>query len=460
MIETFSMTVVNRFPARLQAFFRRGWASSRSFGSQVLLTTGTNLVLAAMALVTGSLTARFLGPAGRGELAAMQTWAVMIALLAALGLPDAVVYFTSRMPQRGGQYLASAVCLHLISAVPFILASWLVLPLLLQAQTPEVISAAQWYTAAFVLLQATQGMLLHPLRGRNDFVPWNLLRILYMVGWLTVLLLAGLLQRATPQFLAVGFLLSLVIVGVPTLLVVMRRVPGPLANDTQVWRPMLSYGLPLALGSVPQMFNLRLDQLMMAALLPPTSLGYYAVAVAWGSAAGPLLNGIGAVLFPRVANASTSSEQISQLGRVMRLSSVCTFGFSLALLLITPLAIITLFGMAFAPAVSAAMILVVASGVNGFNVILEEGARGLGATRVVMWAEMIGLVVTVVALGFLLRPFEIMGAAVASVLGYLTIMIALLAQVRQITRQPILFFLWPRRTDWAAALVQVRALVR
>ena len=38
---------------------------------------------------------------------------------------------------------------------------------------------------------------------------------------------------------------------------------------------MLTYGFPLALSTVPQVLNFRLDQMMMATLLPAELLGYY-----------------------------------------------------------------------------------------------------------------------------------------------------------------------------------------
>ena len=180
---------------------------SQSFGGHVLLTTGVNVTMAIMALVTGSLVARILGPIGRGQLAAIQTWPTVIVLLAALGLPDAVVYFTSRLPLRSGQYLTSASALYLLCALPFAAVGYWLMPVFLMAQPPDIVSAARWYLALFIVLQATQGMLLHPLRGRGDFVTWNLLRLLYMTGWLAAIMVVWLSNRTTPESLAVAYLI-------------------------------------------------------------------------------------------------------------------------------------------------------------------------------------------------------------------------------------------------------------
>ena len=54
------------------------------FGSHLLLTAATNVILALLGLLTGILAARLLGPQGRGELAAIQAWPSFIATVAIL----------------------------------------------------------------------------------------------------------------------------------------------------------------------------------------------------------------------------------------------------------------------------------------------------------------------------------------------------------------------------------------
>lgn len=427
-----------------------------TFGGQVAVTLAANLAMATMALVTGSLAARLLGPQGRGELAAIQTWAVFIALLASLGLPDAVVYFTGRHPNRSATYFTSAVAMMLASAVPFALLGYLVMPALLAAQSPAVVATAQRYLVAFVFLMATQGMLLHPLRGRNDFVIWNLLRLLVPTAWLVALIGVGWAGWANPAHVAAGYLVSLAVAGLITLAVLRRRVPGPYEVRPHLWSPMLRYGLPSALSALPQVLNLRLDQMLMAAFLPPTLLGYYAIAVAWSAAVAPVLQSIGAVLFPRVASQETRSDQVEFLGRGTRLAVLLAVMLTAGLLLVTPVAVRLIFGADYAPAIPAALILVVAGGAAGVNYVLEEGLRGLGQTRAVLWGEGAGLVVTAVGLGLLLRPLQINGAAIASLLGYSATGIALLLWLRRQTGEPAGFFVVPDVADWRVLWQRVR----
>ncbi len=447
-----------RMFARFRGLWRRGQGIT-SFGGQVALTVGTNFGLAALGLVTGSLVARLLGPEGRGELAAIQTWAAFLALLASLGLPDAVVYFTGRTPAKGATYLTSAIVAMLLSAVPFALAGYLLMPVLLKAQSAAIIATAKGYLVAFVFLNATAGMLLHPLRGRNNFAVWNLLRILPIAAWMAVLIAAWWTERTTPTAIAAGYLISLAVVGLVTFYVLKHRVPGPYALKPELWLSMLHYGLPSGFSALPQTLNLRLDQMLMAAFLPASLLGYYSVAVAWSVAVSPMMQGIGAVLFPRVAIQVSAAEQVETLGRGTRLGVAAAVILSAALLLVTPIGIRWAFGYAYSPAISASLILVVAGGVSGVNLILEEGLRGLGYTRAILWGESIGLVATVIGLALLLRPLLINGAAIASLLGYSMTLVALMVCFGRLTRHPWPFFLRPGVADLRVAHTRIKAFL-
>ena len=429
-----------------------------SFG-RMLLTMSTNIILAAFGLVTGSLAARFLGPTGRGELAVIQTWPTFLAGLAGLGLSDAVVYFSSKHSSQSGTFLATAVALSLMAALPAIIIGNLLLPLLLKAQTHQLILDTRLYLTLFIPLMATQGMLLHPLRGQNNFFVYNLLKILNAVGWFSVILIMPVFHIVNPNTFAYGYLAISGIIGILTWFIVRRYVGGPYVIKRDLWRPMLNYGLPSAISFIPQYANLRLDQLVMAMFLAPDRLGYYVVAVAWSGALLPVLNGIGAVLFPRVAMEGTVNGQVEALGQVARSGTFLSFLLSILLLIITPFGIRLLFGTAFEPSIEPAIILVFAANILSVINILEEGMRGLGNTKAILWSECVGVVVTVIGLIILLPRLEIIGAAIASFLGYCTILLALLFQLKKISQKPIGFFLWPKMVDLQRAEKQIETTI-
>ncbi|HKM55935.1 MAG TPA: hypothetical protein VJY33_21190, partial [Isosphaeraceae bacterium] len=89
-----------------------------------------NVVMAIIGLASGLLAAKLLGPQGRGELAAIQSWPMLFAALALLGMPEAVVYYSSRYPGRAADYLGTARVIALIAGVVFLATGWLLMPAL------------------------------------------------------------------------------------------------------------------------------------------------------------------------------------------------------------------------------------------------------------------------------------------------------------------------------------------
>jgi O-antigen/teichoic acid export membrane protein len=158
--------------------------------------------LAVLGVVTGILAARLLGPSGEGELAAIQTWPLLLGTLAMPGLDSALVYFIARQPEKGRQFTSTAVLIGLFSSLIVGAVAWLALPFLLSAQQPQVVSAAR----VFLLIGAIYAVVGIPhgsLRGAHALTAWNLFRIAPGIAWLCILVIFLLL--GSPNAISGGF---------------------------------------------------------------------------------------------------------------------------------------------------------------------------------------------------------------------------------------------------------------
>ncbi len=409
----------------------RAVLTTQSFAANVFLTTGSNILLALLTVFTGALAARLLGPDGRGQLAAIQMWPNFLAAIGNIGLPEALVYFCARSPADSGRYVGSALSLNLLVCLGFMAVGYATVPLLLPAQSPEVIGAARWY----LLLLPVQALYLphHAFRGLSDFAVWNAMRFLATFGWLGLLVFAALGAHRDPAFLALGYLAVLAVLTVPMLDLTRRRIRPPYRPDPSQWAPMLRFGLPSVTSGVPRMLNLRLDQMLMAAFLPVEMLGLYVVAVTWSNAVAPFPHALANVLFPETASKGNVETRHQVFARGIRLAVLSAISVAAGVAIVTPWVLPFLFGSAFAGAIPAALVLVGAAAISAINMVLEEGLRGLGRPALALWAELCGLAVTVIALMLLLRPLGIMGAAVASVLGYAAVLVTLVRASRALT---------------------------
>jgi O-antigen/teichoic acid export membrane protein len=413
-----------------------------------------NLLLAVVAFASGGLVARLLGPEGRGELAAIQIWPSFLASLSLLGLSQSVVYFTARRPDEAGRYLTSATLLTLLSSFLFMAMGYVLMPFVLAAQSPQTVEAARWYLLIIPLFSLT-GMPQNSLRGRSDFTVWNLMRLVIPLGWVVLLLVASLRGQNDPAWLAFGYLVLSALFIIPAVGIVLSRTRRPFLPEIRQWRPMLGYGLPLALVSIPLLLNMRLDQMLMTALLMPRLLGLYAVAVAWGGAVSPLLSAVGIVLFPRVASQPSVAGSMSTLAKGFSLTVALGIVVGGLVLILTPIAVPLIFGVEFKPAVPPAMVLVLGGVASSIKGTLGEGVRGLGESKVILLGEGLGLAVTAVGLILLLRPAGMIGAATASVLGYFVATWVLVVQIRRRTGYTLKFLLWPWEDSPRAALMRL-----
>jgi O-antigen/teichoic acid export membrane protein len=406
-------------------------------------TLATNVSLAGLGVITGILAARLLGPSGEGKLAAIQTWPILLATLAMLGLDLALVYFISREPERGKQFTSTATLIGFVSAFATGAIAWFILPLLLSAQTPQVISAARVFLLIGVIY-AVVGMPMGSLRGAREFRSWNAFRLAPGLIWLCILLISWLLfnnSNAIPlsRWYLAGFLLC----GLPLFAIVNRKLRGSFKPDLSMAPEMLRFGLPSALTSLPQAVNLRFDQLLIIAFLPARSLGFYVVAVSWSGAVAPLMTAIGSVVSPHVSAERDTERQGHLLATALQAGALLAVATSVPFMLLAPFTLPLVFGSSFAPSIPSAIILVPAGAVLAWAGIAEEGLRGLGRPTIVLVAEVIAAAVTVGALPVLLDTYGIFGAAIASLLGYSVVAIITIVAISRTTNQKLRLLVVP-----------------
>jgi len=399
-------------------------------------TFATNMALAGLAVITGVPVARLLGPAGEGELTAIQTWPLLLGTLAMLGLDSAVVYFIARQPERGKQLTSTAVFIGLLSSLAVGAIAWFAMPFLLSAQRPQVISAARVFLLVG-LIYAVVGIPHGSLRGADAFTAWNLFRIAPGLAWLCIILASWFLADPNAIVLSRWFLAGILVSGLPFLLIVNRKLQGPLRIDFRSAPRMLRFGLPSALASLPQTINLRFDQLLIIAFLPARSLGLYVVAVSWSGAVAPSLTAVGSVLFPHVSAERDTERRGQLLATALQGGAITAAVTSVPFMLLAPFGLPLVFGSHFAPSIPSALVLVPAGAILAWSGIAEAGLQGLGHPTIVLVAELVGAAVTLASLPVLLHAYGIFGAAMASLIGYSAVAVFAAAAISRSTDQRV-----------------------
>lgn len=378
----------------------------------------TNVVILILGLANSVLLSRWLGASGRGEIAAVMLWPVMVSYLASLGVISATVYFAARPGSDPGVVLGNALALALVQTLVAVPAAYLVLPLLLPSQRPGVVSASRVYLLLVPLSLVSQyGCAV--LQGRVRFGLTNALRLITPVGYLAGT--AALHRRGAltvEAIVALHLVLNAWVMVASLAVLGAARVVSGVGFDLRLSREMLGYGLKVHLGGISQGANLRLDQMLIAAWEPPVALGLYVAAVSASGVAQMLSQAYRMVSMPVIAGHASQSDRLSKLEQVFRGYWALSVAIALPLGVGLYWAIPLVFGPGFRGAVWPAEVLVAGAVLLGAKEVLAGGSQALGNPLLESKAELAALVVTVAALLVLLPPLGILGAAVASVLSY------------------------------------------
>ena len=415
----------------------------QSGSSAVVETVGMNVILAVLALITGVTAARLLGPESRGHLAAAQTVGTLVGALGSLALGESLVYFVGRRSRPPRAALLSAVAFATVSMAFAFALAFVLMPLLL-AGAPDAITPARAYSLigfTFVLV----GFPITFLRARERYRMWNLLRLIGPVSWL-----AALMWLASSSGDSVTLLILLFVAGQALCLPFVWRLATRGTQEAKVDKslllPMLRYGTPLLLATLPITFNIRLDQLFLANAESADQLGLYAVSVSWAGLGLPLMAAIGSVLFPRLASMDRSELPLV-LARSSRAGVLIAGSIAVVSALSAPVFVPFLFGGDFAVPVVLSVTLALATSLLGYNGLLEEGLRGAGEPRSVLLGESVGLAVTLILLFSLVPSLGIVGAAIASLFGYASVTVTLIWTTRRQVPISVRSLIVPTRTD-------------
>ncbi len=374
------------------------------------------VLTSAAGFLTGILTARLLGPYGRGELAAVTVWPITLIFLCSFGLERTTIFFAGRARDDISPVVGSAIGIGAIQTAAAILIGWLAIPVALRGYG---LPAIRWSLvfllgAPIVRLDSLQGsVLLGTLRTR----PYN-----FLVGFSSVFYAAGIAALFLLHLPSFSGIVVLRLIGVFLAACmgfkIIRNELRPRWNwNRAVAADMTKYGLKTNLGELSFFMNNRLDQLLMSLLLPGATLGIYLAAVAFADALCILPRGIATVTLAAGSNSNPATAML-WTKRSLALTAAWVLPAGLLVWILCPILIPRLFGPAFAGAIFPSRILILGSCALCFTGVLSESARSVNHPEIPSYAEFSALLVTAVLLLLLLRPFGAVGAAIASAAAY------------------------------------------
>lgn len=388
----------------------------------------TSIGIQLLTLVSGVLVARMLQPDGRGVFAAVQLWPGIIASLSWLGVNYSFAVRAARDPAEIPALIRAASALSLVSSVCFLLIGWLLLPLVLPADRPDIVQWSRWY-----LLVIPANLLTTYLQaldqGAGRLKPFNAVRNSLSLAYMVIVVgcwIAGV--RDVGWFIA-----ALLAANVLTLIVRMhltgwRRLRPEF--DLQRMRTFTREGAPYLAASVVNLARENIEKLILLFLLGSAQLGLYVVAITASGLHATLAKSVNTLILAR--SGSLSSEHAARdTARIFRVMAVVSVILSLAVAATLPLLIPMLFGSSFLGAVVPAVMLVAAQYLYSQGAIVDEGLRAQARPGVGVIAG-IAAVATFSILGLLLAPgWSLVGVAAAAISSQFVYSLVLAVHLRR-----------------------------
>ncbi len=378
-------------------------------GAVVSRLTGVSLLNVVFAFITSPILARALGPAGRGEVAAIFAVLGIAPWVSELGVAAFLARERARRSCSFGVLVGSSVPITLVASLVGV-AFAVPLAHLLGRGRPVVVDFIEIGLFALPLSASVQ-MLSGIAMGDQRWWLIMLPKLLSSGGTTIAIVTLWLCGALTVTSVAVTYLVAGLVANIPLLLVLRGSWPwhfvGPVA------RRGIAFGARSWLSTLASTGNSYLDQVLMAGLVSSRQLGLYSLAVTVSTGSGSLVSATAAAVFPRVA--AGDSELAARACRVTLLLVVVPSALFAAS---SPILVPFVWGHAFAGAVPMVVVLLGASLFYVPGQVLGSALVAAGNPSATARGQLVGLVITVPALVVVLPLAGGIGASWVSLAAY------------------------------------------
>jgi stage V sporulation protein B len=426
----------------------------RGFGVQVALLAAARLSSVAAFFAVTVVGARLLPEEALGLAAIGQTVGMIAALVANGGINIAAIYFLQREPDERPRTVGRLMALCIGACAVAVLLVAAVTPLLVDrfpgAGWPLFATAAAMGTAMIAFEFAGALLLGIGQNGRYTFL--ELIR-----GWGSLLAVALLLlgPLRTDGGLVLGLALGYAAAAVMGLTWTGQAGMSIAPRfDATFSRAALAFGARGQVGNVFQFLGVRLDLLLVPALLDLRAAAVYYVVVRVSDVVGQAATAVSSFVFPSIAGqADRTATELTE--RATRLTLIAVAVTALVLAVGGELLLRVAFGETYATGAAALTILLIATVPLALGRVLAADLKGRGRPGLVSASALAAVVATIVFDLVLVPAFGIVGAAVASVLTYTASAAVLVWAFRRVTGAA-LGTLIPRPSDIGMLVATVR----
>jgi O-antigen/teichoic acid export membrane protein len=381
---------------------------------RALLAFLSSGIIQLAAVITGLLSARLLGPTGRGELASVISVTAVLAAVGLLSIGEATVFRTASAhdDHERDSVLTAALSVAAVLALVTVVAGVGVDHLVFRDRA--TMHDALLFLS-FVPLNYIGLVLVASCQGRRSGLTWSLLRATPQTvnAASCVYLLFAHEGGQVRNFLLVQIVSNLVLIGMATGFLLAQKVSLRGVSLATV-RGLLSFGLRMHPAAVGSAAREQLDRIVMTLILPAAALGQYAVAATLAVALMLVGVTVDMVAFPRIAGERDVAAKRTVFLRYARVGVTLIAGAGVALAMASQILIPILFGKAYVPAEAISPLLCLVYALAASKTVIGSGLKAANHPLKLGGAEMATLAIIVLLMPPMVLAYGPIGAAGAA----------------------------------------------
>lgn len=383
-----------------------------SFFRQASYSTISYCVSALLLLLTGVITARFLGPEGRSYYAVFFTIAGIAAQFLYFGISKANIYFLNREKSPYGVLFGNS--LFFIAVLSIFSA---ILILLCQSQIMKFFPGLpmEWVLLLLwggILIQVVSDIYSSFLLGKHKYG-------LYAICGFLIALAAFLTAFAAyvmPDEVigVIGFRVTVAVGVVVILFAVVWQVTRPeLGLSIPLLWKQLGFGIKNNIINITASLNYRVYILFLTVMVSPEIAGLYSVAMLFVEPMRLLPGGVGPVLLSRLSDETCDETHRQMTARTCRIIMALIVLGTVFYVPLAPLILQHVFGMDYMPALNAIWIMMAAGIVGVPFQVMTNHFTSRSMQRYSIYAGVLALIVAVLSCYGLMPLYGLMGGAAA-----------------------------------------------
>lgn len=404
-----------------------GWIWRGKTGTSAALQAVIfRFVIIGLNIATGVVTARLLGPEGRGILAAIGLWPRLLGIVFALGLESALLYRIQKTPEKRSSLFTAALLLGVIQSFIAVCIGIIFIPNWMSEYSTKTIRAAQ----CFMLISPIELcslIFLGAYKASSSFTVINRIRTVVPIFQALLLAILVIFDKTHPISASLAYKLPIIFLFIWQLQDLLKTYNLNLSDVKQNINDLLGYSTRSAGITILNQLEIQADQVFLVGYLPPEVMGFYVVGLSSSRMLGIFQDSLSEILFPKAAGKSIKNIFVLA-EHTARISIFIVIIAASILMVVSPLLIPLAYGNEFSSSIYIFRILCVKILFEKTALLLSQAFMAAGKPGVVTGLQIVGLIITVPSMVYLVPRYGLNGATsallISAISRFLLVMIA------------------------------------